>query len=71
MGEMGGSGEGQKNLSKGGMCRFSGVGGVVARDLDPDKIGEEGGGDCDRDRERYGHGEEFRSCVRAEERSED
>lgn len=46
-----------------------GVGGVVVQDLDPDKIGEEGGGDCDRD--RYGDGEEFRSWVRVEERSED
>ena len=72
VGEIGGSGEGQKILGKGGMCRcLSGVGGVVARDLDPDNIGEEGGGDCDRDRERYGHGEEFRSCVCVEERSED
>ena len=68
---MGGSGEGQKKLGKGGMCRLSGAGGVIAQDLDPDKIGEEGGGDWDRDRERYGHGEEFRSCVRTEERSED
>ena len=51
------------------MC-FSG-GGVVARDFDPGKVGEEGGGDCDRDRERYGDGEEFRSCVRVEERSKD
>ena len=53
------------------LCRLLGVGGVGGRDLDLDEIGDEGGDDCERDRGRYGVGEEFRSCLRVEERSED
>lgn len=68
---MGGGGEGRGNLGGGGtFCRL-GVGGVVSRDLDLVETGDEGGGDCDRDGERYGEGEEFRLCARVEGRSED
>ena len=44
---------------------------MVGRHWDRGEIGDEDGGDCDRDRERYGVGEEYRSCVCVEERSED
>ena len=51
-------------------CRLSGMGGVIARDLDPDKIGDDDG-DRDNDREWGGDGEELRLCARVEGRDED
>lgn len=71
MWETGGSEEGQEIFGEGILWRSSGVGRAVGRGLDLDEIGDEGGDDCDPDRERYGEGEEFRLYARVEGRSED
>ena len=68
--ETGGRGVMSENLDGRGI-RWGDLGGVAVWDSDLDESGDEGDVERGFEFERYGDGEEFRSFVCVEERSED